>query len=152
MKCPYCGEVGSSNVVDTSIKDTGNVKRRRECNICGNRFNTYERAILSTPRLIKSGGYREDFDRLKLLRSLKIACVKRPVSSEHLENLIDSIEDTLQKRGQIEISSKVVGDLVMEGLKELDTIAYIRFTIVYLQLDNLTAIKSEVEKLIHDQP
>lgn len=151
MKCPYCSEIGASHVVDTSVDSSGNVKRRRECNNCDNRFNTYERAILSTPNLIKSSGHREEFDRAKLLRSLRIACVKRPVSAQDLENLVDSIEDRLQKMGKLEVPSKVLGDMVMEGLKDLDNIAYIRFTIVYLKLDNLSAIKREVEELISDQ-
>ena len=151
MKCPYCGEVNSSSVIDTSTDAAGNIRRRRECSNCGSRFSTYERPILATPQLVKSSGYREDFDRAKLLRSLQIACVKRPVSAEALENLVDGIENTLRELGQPEVPSKYVGDLVVEGLKNLDTIAYIRFTIVYLKLDNLSAIQAEVEKLMKEQ-
>lgn len=151
MKCPYCGELGTSHVVDTSVDASGHVKRRRECDNCGNRYNTSERPMLSTPALIKTGGYREDFEREKLLQSLKIACVKRPVSAEDLDSLVNSIEASLRQMGEIEVSSKVVGDMVMEGLRELDNIAYIRFAIVYLKLDNLSAIKQELENLISDQ-
>lgn len=148
MKCPYCGEGNTSSVIDTTTDSSGNVRRRRQCNNCSNRYTTYERPILATPRLVKSGGYREDFDRDKLLRSLKIACVKRPVSAQALEDLVDRIENQLQQMGQREVESNVVGDLVVEGLRQLDVIAYIRFTIVYQNLDNLSAIQAEIDKLM----
>lgn len=151
MKCPYCGEMNTSHVVDTGADSSGNVRRRRECSNCGNRYSTYERAVMATPRLIKTGGYREDFDREKLLRSLKIACVKRPVPAEALETLVERIESNLQQMGLKEVESKVVGDFVVEGLKELDIIAYIRFTIVYLNLDNLSDIQAEIDKLMQDR-
>ena len=151
MKCPYCSQVGTSHVVDTTTDSAGNVRRRRECSNCGNRYSTSERPLLATPAIIKSNGRREDFDRGKLLESLKIACVKRPVATDTLEDLVTSIEDTLRKMGQTEVPSKFVGDLVVEGLKSLDTIAYIRFSIVYLKLDSLDAIREEIDKLVNEQ-
>ena len=149
MKCPYCEQVGTSHVVDTTTDASGNVRRRRECSSCGNRYSTYERPLLATPTIIKSSGRREDFDREKLLGSLKIACVKRPVSADALEDLVTNIEDQLRMLGQTEVSSQFVGDLVVDGLKSLDTIAYIRFTIVYLKLDSLDAIREEIDKLLN---
>jgi transcriptional repressor NrdR len=143
--------MNTTHVITTTPETNGGIRRRRECAACGNRFSTYERAVLETPQIIKAGGYREDFDREKLLRSLRIACVKRPVSAQALESLADRIEDNLRGLGQLEVPSKVVGDLVVEGLKELDVIAYIRFTIVYLKLDNLAAIQDEIEKLMREQ-
>lgn len=151
MKCPYCQQVGTSHVLDTTTDSSGNVRRRRECSHCNNRYSTLERVITSTPRLIKSSGHREDFDRSKLLKSLQIACVKRPVSADDLEKLVDRVEYNISHMGQLEIQSKVVGDFVLEGLKNLDTIAYIRFSIVYLKLDSLESIKSEIEKLVQKQ-
>ncbi len=151
MKCPYCGAVADSRVVDTSHDARGGIRRRRECKSCGERFSSYERAILSTPMLIKSGGEREPFDREKLIQGMRIACAKRPVAAADLERLADQIETNLQRMGKAEVSSRVVGDMVVEGLKSLDAIAYIRFAIVYLRLDNLDSIQQEINKLLADQ-
>jgi transcriptional repressor NrdR len=115
---------------------------------CGQRFSSYERAILSTPLLIKQDGTREEFDREKLARGIRIACAKRPVSAADIERLIGHVESALQKMGKAELSSRVVGDLAIEGLKELDQIAYIRYAIVYLRLDDLKAIRSEIDRLL----
>ncbi|MBN1964692.1 MAG: transcriptional repressor NrdR [Anaerolineae bacterium] len=151
MKCPHCGAVGQSRVVDTSHDARGGIRRRRECKVCEERFSTYERAILATPVLIKAGGEREMFDREKLIRGVRIACAKRPVASADLERLADRIETRLQRMGKAELSSRVVGDMVMDELKELDPIAYIRYAIVYLQLDNLVSIREELNNLLADQ-
>lgn len=151
MKCPYCGGMNTSHVISTTPETAGGIRRRRECEKCGNRFSTHERAMLDTPQVIKEGGYREIFDREKLLRSVRIACVKRPVSAEALEQLAERVENALRNMGSLEVPSSVVGDLVMEGLKELDVIAYIRFAIVYLKLDNLASIQAEIDKLMYEQ-
>ncbi len=151
MKCPYCGAVGASRVVDTSHDSRGGIRRRRECLKCGERFSTYERAILATPMLIKSGGEREAFDREKLIQGMRIACAKRPVAAADLERLADQIEANLQRMGKAEVSSRVVGDMVIEGLKALDAIAYIRYAIVYLRLDNLDSVRAEINKLLAEQ-
>ncbi len=151
MKCPYCGAAGASRVVDTSHDARGGIRRRRECLKCGERFSTYERAILATPMLIKSGGEREAFDREKLIQGMRIACAKRPVATADLERLADQIEANLQRMGKAEVSSRVVGDMVIEGLKALDAIAYIRYAIVYLRLDNLDSVRAEINKLLAEQ-
>ena len=147
MYCPYC-QHERTKVVDTTHDSHGGIRRRRECLDCGQRFSTYERAILSTPLIIKQDGTREEFDRDKLTRGIRISCAKRPVSAADIERLIGEIEVKLQKMGRAEIMSRVVGDLVMEGLKELDHVAYMRYAIVYLQLADLHALRTEIDKLL----
>jgi len=115
------------------------------------RFSTYERAILATPLVIKEDGTREEFDREKLLRGLRVACVKRPVSAQDLERLAGEIESTLQRMGKAEVSSDVIGDMVISGLKGLDQVAYIRYAIVYLGLDDLHAVRQELDRLMESQ-
>jgi len=147
MRCPYC-KTENSRVIDTTHDARGGVRRRRDCNNCGQRFSTYERPILATPLLIKQDGTREEFDRDKLMRGIRIACAKRPVSAADIERQVGEIEAALQTMGRAEVSSRVVGDLVISGLKELDQIAYIRYAIVYLGLDDLKAIRSEIDRLL----
>ncbi len=147
MRCPYC-KYEQSRVVDTSHDTRGGVRRRRECENCGQRFSTYERPILATPMLVKQDGTREEFDREKLIRGIRIACAKRPVSATDIERLVGEIEATLQAMGRAEVSSRVVGDMAIAGLKELDQIAYIRYAIVYLGLDDLHAIRKEIDRLL----
>jgi transcriptional repressor NrdR len=147
MRCPYCAEA-DSKVIDTNHDARGGVRRRRECLKCGQRFSTYERAVLATPLLVKQDGTREEFDREKLLHGIRISCAKRPVSAADIERLVGEIEATLQTMGEVEVSSRVVGDMVIKGLKELDHIAYIRYAIVYLGLDDLKSIRNEIDHLL----
>ena len=147
MRCPYCqGE--ESRVVDTSHDARGGIRRRRECNNCNQRFSTYERAILANPLLVKQDGTREEFDREKLIGGMRIACAKRPVSAAEIERLVGEIESALQAMGRAEVSSRVVGDMVIAGLKEMDQVAYIRYAIVYLGLDDLRSIRDEIDHLL----
>jgi transcriptional repressor NrdR len=147
MRCPYC-QHHDSKVLDTSHDSHGGIRRRRECFKCGQRFSTYERPILATPLIVKQDGTREEFDREKLARGVRISCVKRPVSAADIERLIGQVEAQLQKMGKAEVSSRVVGDLVIDGLKEMDQIAYIRYAIVYLGLDDLLEIRKEIDHLL----
>lgn len=147
MRCPYCTN-DRSRVIDTSRDTRGGIRRRRECENCGQRFSTYERPILATPLIIKQDGTREEFDRDKLLRGIRISCAKRPVSAADIDRLVGETEASLQAMGRSEVSSRVVGDMVIAGLKELDQIAYIRYAIVYLGLDDLQAIRSEIDRLL----
>ncbi len=147
MNCPYCHDE-KSRVIDTTHDARGGVRRRRQCEGCNQRFSTYERAILATPLIIKRDGTREDFDREKLTRGIRIACVKRPVTAAQIDSLVSDIETSLQKLGRAEVSSRVVGDMAFNGLKELDLIAYIRYAIVYLRLDDLNAIRTEIDRLL----
>jgi len=149
MRCPYC-QHDNSRVLDTTHDSQGGIRRRRECLDCGQRFSTYERAILATPLLVKQDGTREEFDREKLARGIRISCAKRPVSAADIERLIGQVESSLQKMSKAEVSSRIVGDLVIDGLKELDQIAYIRYAIVYLGLDDLQSIRKEIDQLLEN--
>jgi transcriptional repressor NrdR len=150
MRCPYCN-AADSKVIDTNHDARGGVRRRRECLTCRQRFSTYERAVLATPVLVKQDGTREDFDREKLLRGIRISCAKRPVSATDIDRLVGEIEATLQTMGEVEVSSRIVGDLVIHGLKELDHIAYVRYAIVYLGLDDLKSVRNEIDRLLDGQ-
>ena len=147
MKCPYCKD-DDSKVLDTSHDKRGGTRRRRVCQNCEQRFSTYERAILDTPLIVKQDGTREEFNSSKLTRSIQISCDKRPVSAADIERIVGDVESDLQAMGEIEVSSRVVGDLVIAGLKELDLVAYIRYAIVYLGLEDLNAIRDEIDALL----
>ncbi len=149
MRCPYCG-TEDTKVVDTTHDVRGGVRRRRECLKCKQRFSTYERAVLSSPLVVKQDGTREEFDREKLARGVRIACVKRPVSAADIDRLVGEVEASVQQLGKAEVSSRVVGDMVIAGLKELDHIAYIRYAIVYLRLDDLRSIRDEINRLLRE--
>lgn len=147
MRCPYC-QNENSRVLDTTHDSRGGVRRRRECENCHQRFSTYERPILATPLIVKRDGTREEFDREKLMRGIRIACAKRPVPAAEIDRLVGEIESSLQQLGRAEVSSRVVGDMVIAGLKELDQLAYIRYAIVYLHLADLHAIRKEIDRLL----
>jgi transcriptional repressor NrdR len=149
MRCPYCKH-HDSKVLDTSHDSHGGIRRRRECLKCRQRFSSYERPILATPLIIKQDGGREEFDREKLARGIRISCAKRPVSAADIERMIGQVETQLQKLGKAEVSSRVVGELVMAMLKETDQIAYVRYAIVYLGLDDLKSIRKEIDHLLED--
>mgnify|MGYP000960765614 CR=1 FL=1 len=149
MRCPYC-QNEQSKVLDTTHDSHGGVRRRRECENCHQRFSTYERPILATPLIIKQDGTREEFDPDKLARGIRISCAKRPVSAADIERLVGEIESALQRMGRAEVPSRVVGDMVIQGLKNLDQIAYIRYAIVYLHLDDLRAIRQEIDRLLSE--
>jgi len=147
MRGPYC-QHADSKVLDTTHDNRGGIRRRRECIQCHQRFSTYERPILATPLLVKRDGTREEFDREKLVRGIKVSCAKRPVSAAAIEQLVGEIETSLQKLGREEVSSRLVGDMVIAGLKQMDLIAYIRYAIVYLHLNDLTSIRNEIDQLL----
>ena len=150
MHCPYC-QYEKSKVVDTTKNAPGGIRRRRECLKCGERFSTLERAILATPLLVKQDGTREEFDREKLKQGIRTACTKRPIPAAAIERLVGEIESTLERMGKAEVSSRVVGDMAMEGLKDLDHVAYIRYASVYLQLEDLQAIRTEIDQLLSEE-
>jgi transcriptional repressor NrdR len=147
MRCPYC-HFHDSKVLDTSHDSHGGIRRRRECFRCKQRFTTYERAVLAAPLVIKQDGTREEFDREKLAHGIRIACAKRPVPAADIERLLGRVESELQHLGKSEVSSRVIGDMVISGLKEMDQIAYIRYAIVYLRLDDLGALRKEIDSLL----
>lgn len=148
MRCPYCGCL-TSKVLDSRAADEGaSVRRRRACADCKRRFTTYERWEEAPLLVIKKDGRREPFQRGKLLAGLVTACEKRPIAHETLERLAADIERNLRQRGDTEVTSRRVGELVMEGLREIDEVAYVRFASVYREFRDITALLGEVEKLI----
>jgi transcriptional repressor NrdR len=147
MRCPQCGHF-KTRVIDTTHDMHGGIRRRRECEKCTHRFSTYERAVMTTPMIVKRDNMREGFDREKLLEGIRIACAKRPIPAAEIERLVGEIEAHLQQMNKLEVPSSVIGDMVIEGLKQLDLIAYIRYAIVYLPLDNLNDIRDEINRLL----
>ena len=147
MQCPQCGNL-ESRVIDTTPDSHNGIRRRRECEQCHFRFSTYERLVISTPMVIKKDNTREEFSREKLLHSIKIACVKRPIPAEEMERLAGEVEANLQKMRKLEVPSRTIGDLVIEGLKKMDPIAYIRYASVYLPLASLEEFRNEIDRLL----
>ena len=146
MKCPFCN-VGDSRVVDTREVGDG-IRRRRECQACGQRFTTYERVAKINLLIVKRDGRREPFDRQKLFEGIVRACAKRPVSTEQIDDLVSEIESNLYNLGKAEIPSRVIGEMVIERLRGLDGVAYVRFASVYRSFANLQVLKREIEEMI----
>jgi transcriptional repressor NrdR len=149
MKCPYC-QGNDTRVIDTR-EASGGVRRRRECKGCEKRFTTYEHVAPSNPMVVKRDGRREEFDRAKLSAGVRKACAKRPIAVEEVERLVSAVESRVLARKRGEVKSRVIGDMVMEKLKELDEVAYIRFASVYLPLGDLDAMKREVDRLLEQE-
>jgi transcriptional repressor NrdR len=147
VHCPYCNHE-KTRVLDTSHDTRGVIRRRRVCVACNQRFSTYERPLLATPLLIKQDKRREEFSRDKLAAGIRVACAKRPVTADEIERMVGEIESDLQHMGKPEISSRIVGDQVMRRLKDLDEVAYIRYAIVYLGLEDLDAVRNEIDRLL----
>jgi transcriptional repressor NrdR len=131
LRCPFCSHEDSQVKDSRPTEDGSAIRRRRQCEGCGGRFTTFERSQLRELVVVKSGSRREPFDRGKLERSLATACRKRPVPSERIERLVSSIQRQLETSGDSEVTSAQIGELVMDGLKALDPVAYIRFASVY---------------------
>jgi transcriptional repressor NrdR len=149
MRCPYCGNA-RTRVIDTTRKPQG-IRRRRVCKACGRRFSTVERAVLTTPLVVKRDGQREEFSREKLLSGLRTACARRPVSADDLERLVDRVETHICQVGKAEVPSRVIGDLIIEELKALDPVSYIRYAIVFLGLEDLEAVRAEIDRLLQER-
>lgn len=131
MKCPYCGNDDTQVKDSRPTEDNSAIRRRRSCPACGGRFTTFERVQLRELTILKSNNRREPFDRDKLMRSVQISMRKRPVEPERVERMVNGIVRRLESMGEPEIPSRVVGELVMEGLSSLDAVAYVRFASVY---------------------
>lgn len=148
MKCPYCGHL-ENKVVDSRVnKEFTITRRRRLCEACNRRFTTYERVEMLTPMLIKKDGRRESFDRLKVVEGLKKACEKRPVSMAMIEEFADSLERELQDQGEREVPSQWIGERVMDKLRRLDEVAYVRFASVYRQFKDLNEFMDELKGML----
>jgi transcriptional repressor NrdR len=148
MKCPNCGHL-ENKVVDSRLnKECTIIRRRRSCESCGQRFTTYERLEVNMPMLIKKDGRREAYDREKVVSGLKKACEKRPVSMSDIDEFVDSLEKKLQDMGEREVSTEWVGEQMMEGLAQLDEVAYVRFASVYRQFKDINEFMDELTGLL----
>ena len=149
MKCPYCGHLGDKVVDSRESKEGEVIRRRRECLDCGKRFTSYERIDEIPYMVVKKDGSRERFERTKLVAGLLKACEKRPVSMTALDAVADRIEAALQERPEKEIGTEEVGAFVMEELKKLDKVAYVRFASVYRQFRDIGEFMSELQGLLN---
>ncbi len=147
MKCPYCAEA-STQVVDTRENEDGDtVRRRRRCLSCDKRFTTYERVELQLPLVVKKNGSRTEYDREKVLASMMLSLRKRPVTTESVDAAIDRIEEKLVTLGEREVASDKIGELVMRELKKLDKIAYIRFSSVYRNFEDVEEFSEAIREV-----
>jgi transcriptional repressor NrdR len=152
MRCPFCTTL-DNRVIDSRLSSGGEVtRRRRECDGCGRRYTTYERVEQVLPFVVKKDGRREPFDRVKLLAGLTRACQKRPVSSDALERLVDSIERSLVESGDKETTSRAIGERVLSVLRDLDRVAYVRFASVYRSYGNVEEFVAELDRLRESTP
>jgi transcriptional repressor NrdR len=151
MKCPYCGNL-DNKVIDSRLnKDATITRRRRSCLACDQRFTTYERLEVMMPVLVKKDGRREPWDRQKIVVGLEKACEKRPVSRDAIDQFVDEIEHKLQDLGVKEVSSKTIGEWVMEHLSALDEVAYVRFASVYRQFKDVNEFMDELKLLLESR-
>ena len=151
MNCPYCG-VNEDKVVDSrTMAENSAIRRRRECLKCGQRFTTYEYIEDLTLMVIKRDGQRQAFDRKKILSGIIKACEKRPISVDKMEQIVTAIERAIHKRSDREISSRLIGEMVMEKLKLLDDVAYVRFASVYRQFQDLSQFMKALDELLQKQ-
>lgn len=151
MHCPFC-HADDTRVIDTRlVADGEQIRRRRECQSCTERFTTYESAELLMPRVIKSNGAREPFNEEKLRSGLARALEKRPVSTEELETILNHIQHDLRATGERELPSRVVGEAVMKQLKEVDQVAYVRFASVYRDFQDISEFQDEIARLRTEQ-
>ncbi|MCF7872166.1 transcriptional regulator NrdR [Candidatus Woesearchaeota archaeon] len=146
MRCPFCNNV-ETKVLETRESDPDNTRRRRECLKCERRFTTYEQIELTNVPVIKRDGKRVLFDKQKIIKSIQIACQKRPINPEKIEEIAQRIESKIRASAKTEITTKKIGELVLRYLKKLDQVAYIRFASVYRDFQDLEGFKEELEKL-----
>lgn len=148
MKCPYCGHL-ENRVVDSRLnKENTITRRRRSCDDCQRRFTTYERLEVTMPMLVKKDGRREPWDRHKVVDGLKKACEKRPVGMAEIEEFVDAMEIDLQSLGEREIAVDLIGERIMDGLRKMDEVAYVRFASVYRQFKDLGEFMDELKLML----
>ena len=147
MKCPFCGHLEDKVIDSRTSKDGDAIRRRRECLKCERRFTSYERIEEVMPMVVKKDGRREPFDRQKILHGLEKACEKRPISTEQREELVNRIERKVLALGAREVPGTLIGEEVMNALKDTDPVAYVRFASVYRQFKDITELMEEVKTL-----
>jgi len=147
MKCPSCHKEDSKVVDSRSIQGGESIRRRRECNVCNFRYTTYEYVLENPVKVIKKSGEREEYDRAKLEKSFSIACEKRPIPEEKIQQAINRIEEKISNISNIEIEAYQIGGLVMNELKEIDKVAFIRFASVYREFKDIGEFQAQIEDL-----
>ena len=151
MKCPFCDNP-DTRVIDSRPTEEGHaIRRRRGCDKCNKRFTTYEKVEETILMVVKKDGKREAFDRSKLLRGIARACEKRPVTMAAMEGMVDEIERTLGSTMEKEVASDMIGELVMEKLKDVDEVSYVRFASVYRQFKDINTFMAELNKLLQEK-
>jgi len=151
MKCPFCSSL-ESKVIDSRLgKEETSIRRRRECLECNSRYTTYERVEEVELLIVKKGGVREVFDRSKILAGMLKACEKRPISMDVIESFVSSLERELQERGDREVDSREIGEMVINKLYEIDEVAYVRFASVYRSFKDVNQFMSELKELLKDK-
>jgi len=146
MKCPFCGNPDSKVIDSRDSKEGAMIRRRRECEVCAKRFTTYERVEEMLPAVVKKDGRREPYDRNKVVTGFKKACEKRPISIERIEQAVGEIESELLQSGEQEVKSTLIGEKVMQGLKALDDVAYVRFASVYRSFKDIGEFVDLIQK------
>jgi transcriptional repressor NrdR len=151
MKCPFCGEI-ENKVIDSRLgKDARMIRRRRECLNCEKRFTTYERVEAVLPMVVKKDGRREPFNHEKIRAGIQKACEKRPISTNMIDDFVDSLGQFFQESGHREIKSSDIGERVIEKLKEWDDVAYVRFASVYRQFKDINEFMAELKELLDER-
>lgn len=148
MKCPYCGHADTKVIDSRPAEDGGSIRRRRSCDVCGKRFTTYEKVETIPLIIIKKDNNREQYDRSKIEAGILRACYKRPVSADSIKRTIELIETDIFKLEEKEIPSNLIGEIVMDRLKELDEVAYVRFASVYREFKDVNTFMSEIKKIL----
>jgi transcriptional repressor NrdR len=151
MRCPFCHQRDSKVIDSRDLREGESIRRRRECLKCGHRFTTYERLEPVNILVVKKDGNREEYNRDKLSRGIFTAFTKRPVAASQINQLIDEVEADVYRSGELEVSSRRIGEMVMEKLQAIDPVAYIRFASVYREFADLDVMRSEMDKLVNQE-
>lgn len=149
MRCPFCNQDNTKVVDSRPVEDTNSIRRRRMCEVCGKRFTTYEMVETIPLSVIKKDQTRELYDRNKVQDGILRACYKRPIPMEKIEEIVDSIEGEIMSKEDREIQSTIIGEIVMEHLKELDAVAYVRFASVYREFKDVSTFMDELKKFLN---
>ena len=149
MKCPFCGKENTRVIDSRPAEDNNSIRRRRVCDECGKRFTTYEKVEIIPIVVIKKDNTREQYDRAKIQAGILRACHKRPVSLEQINSLVDEAELEIFNREEKEISSAIIGEIVMDKLKDLDAVAYVRFASVYREFEDVNTFMNELKKILY---
>ncbi|MDE6989324.1 MAG: transcriptional regulator NrdR [Lachnospiraceae bacterium] len=148
MKCPFCNHENTRVIDSRPAEDNSSIRRRRACDVCDKRFTTYEKVEAIPLVIVKKDDNREAYDRSKIETGVLRACHKRPVSTDRIEDLVDEVEADILNRGEKEISSRVIGEQVMNKLKDLDAVAYVRFASVYREFKDINTFMDELKKVL----